>query len=52
MDRLDWKIIAALETDGRQSYAELGEQIGLSKSPCWSRVSDEATPQTLIVPSS
>ena len=38
MDRLDWKIIAALETDGRQSYADLGEQIGLSKSPCWSRV--------------
>lgn len=38
MDRLDWKIIAALETDGRQSYAVLGEQIGLSKSPCWSRV--------------
>jgi Lrp/AsnC family leucine-responsive transcriptional regulator len=38
MDKVDWKIVAALETDGRQSYAELGEQIGLSKSPCWSRV--------------
>ena len=38
MDRLDWKIIAELERDGRQSYAELGEQVGLSKSPCWSRV--------------
>ena len=38
MDRLDWKIIAELERDGRQSYAELGERVGLSKSPCWSRV--------------
>src|SRR3546814_4466772 len=38
MDRLDWKIIAALEENGRQSFAELGETVGLSKSPCWSRV--------------
>ncbi len=38
MDKLDWKIIAGLEADGRQSFAELGEAIGLSKSPCWSRV--------------
>src|SRR3546814_15860774 len=38
MDRLDWKIIAALEENERQSFAELGETVGLSKSPCWSRV--------------
>src|SRR3546814_19072669 len=38
MDRLDWKIIAALEEDGRRSFAELGEAVGLAKSPCWSRV--------------
>lgn len=38
MDKLDWKIIAELERDGRQSYADLGEQVGLSKSTCWSRV--------------
>src|SRR3546814_18953342 len=38
MDKLDWKIVAALERDGRQSYSDLGEQVGLSKSPCWSRV--------------
>lgn len=38
MDRLDWKIVAAIEEDGRQSFAELGETVGLSKSPCWSRV--------------
>ena len=38
MDKLDWKIVAGLEEDGRQSFAELGEAVGLSKSPCWSRV--------------
>lgn len=38
MDRLDWKIVDVLEQDGRQSFAELGETVGLSKSPCWSRV--------------
>ncbi|HMO75459.1 MAG TPA: Lrp/AsnC family transcriptional regulator [Sphingopyxis sp.] len=38
MDRLDWKIIDALERDGRKSFADLGETVGLSKSPCWTRV--------------
>jgi Lrp/AsnC family leucine-responsive transcriptional regulator len=38
LDRIDWKILTALEDDGRQSFAELGERVGLSKSPCWSRV--------------
>lgn len=38
MDRLEWRIIGELESNGRQSFAELGERIGLSKSPCWSRV--------------
>lgn len=38
MDKLDWKIVAELERDARQSYAELGQNVGLSKSPCWSRV--------------
>lgn len=38
LDRLDWKILDELERDGRQSFSELGDQIGLSKSPCWSRV--------------
>lgn len=37
-DKLDWKILGELERDGRQSFAELGERVGLSKSPCWSRV--------------
>lgn len=38
MDRIDWKILAELETDGRLSYADLSDRVGLSKSPCWSRV--------------
>lgn len=38
MDRIDWKIVDALEQNGRQSFAELGEAVSLSKSPCWSRV--------------
>jgi Lrp/AsnC family leucine-responsive transcriptional regulator len=40
MDRIDWKILCELEADGRLSYAELGERIGLSKSPSWTRVRD------------
>lgn len=40
MDRIDWKILAELEENGRLSFAELGEKVALSKSPCWSRVRD------------
>lgn len=38
MDRIDWKILTELELDGRLSFADLSERVGLSKSPCWSRV--------------
>lgn len=38
MDRIDWKILSELEADGRLSFADLSERVGLSKSPCWSRV--------------
>jgi Lrp/AsnC family transcriptional regulator, leucine-responsive regulatory protein len=38
MDRIDLAILLALEADGRLSFADLGEQVGLSKSPCWKRV--------------
>jgi Lrp/AsnC family leucine-responsive transcriptional regulator len=38
MDKIDHRILTALEEDGRQSFAELGEQVGLSKTPCWQRV--------------
>lgn len=34
----DAEILSLLERDGRLSYADLGERIGLSKSPTWSRV--------------
>jgi Lrp/AsnC family leucine-responsive transcriptional regulator len=38
LDRTDRAILAALEAEGRLSFAELGERVGLSKSPCWKRV--------------
>ncbi len=40
MDKIDHRILTCLEEDGRQSFAELGEQVGLSKTPCWQRVRD------------
>lgn len=40
MDPTDVKIIRQLENDGRISFATLGEVVGLSKTPCWSRVKD------------
>ena len=38
MDRIDCRILGLLERDGRLSFAELGERVGLSKTPCWKRV--------------
>ena len=38
MDRIDWKILQTLEAQGRISYADLAESVGVSKSPCWARV--------------
>ena len=38
LDSLDLHIIRLLEQDGRQSFALLGEKVGLSKTPCWNRV--------------
>jgi len=38
MDRTDKAILKALEGDARLSFADLGERVGLSKSPCWNRV--------------
>lgn len=34
----DERLLAALEADARLSYASLGEQVGLSKTPTWARV--------------
>lgn len=38
MDKIDSKILAELQTDGRLSVTELAERIGLSVSPCHRRV--------------
>lgn len=38
MDRIDIGLLAALEQDGRQSFAALADNAGLSKTSCWSRV--------------
>lgn len=38
LDRLDRKILDALQRNGRITMTELGEQIGLSTSPCAERV--------------
>jgi Lrp/AsnC family leucine-responsive transcriptional regulator len=38
MDKIDHRILTLLEDDARQSFAELGEKVALSKTPCWQRV--------------
>lgn len=38
MDRIDRKIVRALQRDGRISNRELAEQVGLSPSPCLRRL--------------
>ncbi len=38
LDKKDRVLLAALEQDARQSFASLGESVGLSKTPCWKRV--------------
>ena len=38
LDNFDAAILEELQNGGRLSYAELGERIGLSKTPCWKRV--------------
>ena len=38
LDDADWRIIAALQVDGRISNVDLAEQVALSPSPCLRRV--------------
>ncbi len=38
LNRIDLSILRILEADARISFAALAERVGLSKSPCWSRV--------------
>jgi Lrp/AsnC family leucine-responsive transcriptional regulator len=38
MDQTDQRILRALARNGRLTNAELAEEVGLSASPCWTRV--------------
>jgi len=38
IDSLDRKILRLLQSDASLSAAAIGEQIGLSQSPCWRRI--------------
>ncbi|MCW5745688.1 MAG: Lrp/AsnC family transcriptional regulator [Alphaproteobacteria bacterium] len=38
LDRLDLKILAALQADGRMTNVRLAEKVGLSPTPCLQRV--------------
>ena len=38
LDEFDWKILAALRKDGRVTFTDLAQQVGLSKTPCQQRV--------------
>ena len=38
LDRFDWKILEAMQADGRLSLSELSDQVGLSKTPCQIRL--------------
>jgi Lrp/AsnC family transcriptional regulator, leucine-responsive regulatory protein len=38
LDLADRKILSALRADGRLTMSELAAKVGLSQSPCWTRV--------------
>lgn len=38
LDKIDRKILSALHKDGRLTIAQLADLVGLSSSPCWTRV--------------
>ena len=38
MDTLDRKILQVLQLDARTSLQDIGQKVGLSPSPCWSRI--------------
>lgn len=38
LDRIDRALLAALQADATLSIAALGEQVGLSSTPCWKRL--------------
>lgn len=38
LDRLDFSILRALQRDARLSLAEISAAVGLTTSPCWTRI--------------
>ena len=38
MDKIDCRILDLLQRNGELTAQEVGDQIGLSKSPCWRRI--------------
>jgi Lrp/AsnC family leucine-responsive transcriptional regulator len=38
LDAFDRKILSALRSDGRLTISQLAEKVGLSTSPCWTRL--------------
>jgi Lrp/AsnC family transcriptional regulator of ectoine degradation len=38
LDKIDMKIILALNKDGRMTKIQLSEEVGLSATPCWERM--------------
>jgi Transcriptional regulators len=38
MDKIDLRILTALQTDGRASAQQVAEQVGLSVAPVWRRI--------------
>jgi len=38
MDRTDHRLLALLERQGRASFAEIADNVGLSKTACWNRL--------------
>lgn len=38
LDRIDRRILAALQEDGRQSFTDLADRVGLTTTPCIERV--------------
>jgi len=38
LDKFDWRILNAVQSNGRMALADLSEQVGLSKTPCQIRL--------------
>lgn len=39
-DKYEWRIMQALQENGRLTNQELSERVGLSSTPCWRRLND------------